>query len=109
VASEQERMAAREALAPRITAAIRDAFHAHPQPEQIMAAVPMTLAGLAGAYVQQMLAARVLGDGEGDKLLAEMVESMRAMADPSARTSIGSFDPKGAAILRRFMRGGGRG
>lgn len=74
---------ARKHLTEHVFAAVKAACDTSPTPQLVLAAAPMTMAAIGGSYILQLLRARVLADGEADKVLGLMAETMREHADPS--------------------------
>ncbi len=85
---------ARRALARAITRAIRFAQLDHPHPALLVHEAPSVLAILAGSSLLQLTRSHVLGDGEGDKMLAAMQRDMAAAADPSRNAPTGGEVPR---------------
>ena len=105
MSTEQERTEARALLAQRVTEGILKAMHECPQPQLILSAVPMTLAGLAGSYVLQLLRSRTLGDGQVDELLDMMASTMRDHADPSLAAATGAeVEPSGLGKFKGWFK-----
>lgn len=101
---------ARRCLAREITKAIRFAQLDHPSPALLVHEAPSVLAILAGSSLLQLTRSQVLGDGEGDKLLAAMQRDMAAAADPSRNAPTGREVPASLGRrLRALIRGKGRG
>lgn len=85
MATDQERTDARNLLSGHISQAVLQAMRASPDPQLVYRSVAMTLVGLAGSHVLTMARAGVLRDGETDKVLNLLCESLRQHADPRAQ------------------------
>lgn len=102
-----QQAAARRLLAKHITLAIRAAQLDHPSPMLLAHEAPSVLAILAGTSVLQLVRSQVLGDGEGDQMLAGMLRDMRAASDPSLNPPTGSeVSASMGRRLRAWLKGG---
>lgn len=102
---EKARADARQLLAEEIHDAINRAWKRSPDPRLLTLAVPITLASYAGSLLLQLTRARVLGDGETQKVMDAMISEMQLHADPTLNPPTGAeMTAEQAATLRRNLR-----